>query len=281
MILMVIVSGCAFISMDMAKMLQLQPLEERVILKGSDDKVLVVEILGPISTTSIKKGYLPSQGTLERLDCVFKKAEKDREIKGIILRIDSPGGGVSASDLVYRRITRFKTSRAIPVVACITNQGTSGAYMVALAADRICAGPTSIVGNIGVIIPSISVEGLMDKLGIANQTVKSGRFKDTGNPMRDMSPDDREIIKGIVMEFYEKFLSMVKDKRPVTQADLKHVGDGRIMSASEAKKYHLIDRVGYLEETMDTMDKLAGTDKPTLIVYRRGSENHGGFYSWP
>ena len=121
----------------------------------------------------------------------LNKATKDTAIKGVILKIDSPGGGVTASDLVYRRILEYKTTQRVPVVACITNIGASGGYMVALSADRIVALPTSTVGNVGVLIPSISLEGLIDTLGIRDQTITSGKYKDAGSLLRDMSPDER------------------------------------------------------------------------------------------
>ena len=273
--------GCAFISVDLANLMQFQPFEERVIETGTKDKVLVVEILGVIRTTAGRETFTPKQGTLERLDSVLEKAEKDKNIKGIILKIDSPGGGYTASDLVFRKVTAFKEKQGIPIVACITNQGTSGAYMVALAADHIIALPSSVVGNVGVILPSISLEGLMDKLGIDNQTITSGKFKDTGNPLRDMTDEDKEILSDIVMEFYNNFIERVKQTRPVSEEDLAVIGDGRVLTSTMGMKYHLIDEVGYYEEALTKTEKLAEIDNPTVIMYRRQGENIGGFYSWP
>ena len=273
--------GCAFISVDLANIMQFQPVEERVIETGTKDKVLVVEILGVIRTTAGRDTFIPKQGTLERIESVLEKAEKDKNIKGIILKIDSPGGGYTASDLVFRKITAFKEKQGIPVVACITDQGTSGAYMVALAADYIIALPSAVVGNVGVILPSISLEGLMDKLGIDNQTITSGKFKDTGNPLRDMTDEDKEILSDIVTEFYDNFIERVTQIRPVSEEDLAVIGDGRVVTSTMGKKYHLIDEVGYYEEALSKMESLAEIDNPTVIMYRRQGENIGGFYSWP
>ena len=273
--------GCAFISVDLANLMQIQPLEERVIESGTKDKVLVVEILGVIRTTAGRDTFTPKQGTLERLEAVLKKAEEDKNIKGIILKIDSPGGGYTASDLVFRKIIAFKEKQSLPVVACITDQGTSGAYMAALAADYIIALPSAIVGNVGVILPSISLEGLMDKLGIDNQTITSGKFKDTGNPLRDMTDEDKEILADIVTEFYNNFIQRVTQIRPVTEEDLAIIGDGRVVTSTMGKKYHLIDDVGYFEDALTKMGSLAEVDNPTVIMYRRQGENIGGFYSWP
>ena len=278
---LLILQGCAFVSFDLGSFLQFQPYEERVLKEGSKDKILVVEVLGIITTTTVRDSFMPRQGTLERMDGVLEMASQDKAIKGILLKIDSPGGGVTASDLVFREIKDFKESHKIPIVACITGQGTSGAYMVALAADRIVALPSAVVGNVGVLLPSISLEGLMDKLGIKNQTLTSGKLKDSGTLLRDMNKDDKAILEGIVTEFSQDFIAKVKTIRPVKPEDLAVIEDGRVMTASTGMKYHLIDQVGYYEDAMKTMESLSQTKSPTVVVYRRKGENKGGFYSWP
>jgi len=276
-----IIQGCAFVSLDFKSLMTLSPLEERVIVRGSKEKILSIEILGPITVTSVRDRILPGEGTLERLDAVLSKASKDPRIKGIILKIDSPGGGLTASDLVYRKIMEFKKTKRLPVVSCIVGEGTSGAYMVAIAGDKIVALPSSIVGNIGVLLSSISLEGLMDKLGIRNQTITSGRFKDSGNPLRDMTDEDRDILNSIVMDFYRAFLKRVQLRRPITDTDIAVIKDGRVLTASSGLKYHLVDKVGYFEDAMDMVENMAGIQGATVVMYRRRGENKGGFYSWP
>jgi protease IV len=276
-----ILQGCAFVSVDLGSLLQTQPFEERVLKEGSKDKILVVEVLGIITTTSFRDSIFPSQGTLERIDGVLEMAGGDKAIKGILLKIDSPGGGVTASDLVFREIKDFKETHKIPVVACITGQGTSGAYMVALSADRIVALPSAVVGNIGVLMPSISLKGLMDKLGIKNQTLTSGKLKDSGSILRDMNKDDKAILEGIVTEFSQDFIAKVKAIRPVKPEDISVIEDGRVMTASTGVKLKLIDQVGYYEDAMKIMESLSKSNSPTVVVYRRRGENKGGFYSWP
>jgi len=274
-------AGCAFVSMDLGSLTQLQPFEERVIYKGSKDKILVVEVLGLIRTTNKHDSFMPKQGTFERVETVLDEAKEDKRIKGLILRIDSPGGGYTASDLVFRKIQEFKSSQKVPVVACITDQGTSGAYMIALSADYIVALPSSVVGNVGVLMPSISLGGLMDKLGISEQTIKSGKLKDAGSPLHDMSEEERTLLKGIVMQFYDDFIERVKTRRPVTNEDISVIQDGRVMTAAMGKKLHLIDEVGYYEASLEKVTSLANLENPTVVVYRRRGENKGGFYSWP
>lgn len=279
--LLLSVSGCAFVSLDLGSMTQVPPLEERVLHKGAKAKILVVEILGVIRTTDARDSFKPRQGTFERLDNVLDKAKGDKAIRGIILKVDSPGGGYTASDLVFRRLQEFKREHRIPVVACIVDQGTSGGYMTVLAADHIVALPSSVVGNVGVLIPSVSVGGLMDKLGIDEQTITSGDMKDAGSPLHDMTPEERAILENIVMEFYLSFMERVKSTRPVTPGDVAVFQDGRVLTAAMGKELHLIDEVGYYEHARKRMESLAGVENPTIVVYRRKGENRGGFYSWP
>ncbi|HQP30676.1 MAG TPA: signal peptide peptidase SppA [Deltaproteobacteria bacterium] len=274
-------SGCAFITVDLNSLTRIPGLEERVLKRGTDDKVLVVEVLGPITTTAVREALAKRQGSLERIDSVLTKAKKDKHIKGVILKIDSPGVGVTASDLIYRRILEYKAGQKVPVVACITNMGASGGYMVALAADRIVALPTSTVGSVGVLLPSVSVEGLIDKLGIRDQTLTSGKYKGAGSVLKDMGPDDKAIYEEIIQDFYQDFLSKVKARRPVNEDDLKVIGDGRIMTARSGLKYHLVDEVGYYEDALKAIEQAAKIKDPTVVLYRRQGENSGGFYSWP
>lgn len=279
--LLIMLQGCAFISLNIKDLLFLPPIEERTLIPGTKDKILVIEILGYLTIAAKKDGIIPREGTMERLDSVLAHAKRDKTIKGIVLKIDSPGGGVAASDLMYKRIKEFKKTQKIPVVACIIRQATSGAYMTALAADKIVALPSSIVGNIGVMIPSISLEGLMNKLGIKHQSITSGKFKDSGTPLRDMSSEDKEILEDIVMEFYRDFLSKVESVRPVTKEDLSIISDGRVMTASTGLKHHLIDKVGYFEDAVMYVEDRADIKGAMVVVYRRKGENEGGFYSWP
>jgi protease-4 len=182
---------------------------------------------------------------------------------------------------VFREIKNFKETRKIPAVACITGQGTSGAYMAALSADRIVALPAAVVGNVGVLLPSVSLEGLMDKLGIKNQTLTSGKLKDSGTILRDMNKDDKIILEGIVTEFSQDFIAKVKAGRPVKPEDLSVIEDGRMMTAATGMKYRLVDQVGYYEDALNTLESLSNTKGATVVVYRRRGENKGGFYSWP
>jgi protease-4 len=278
-----VLNGCAFVSVDLNDLFGEQPFEQRKLEAGGPDKVLVLELTGPIGVSSAREGLHSTEGTLERLEDILALAEKDKAIKGVILKIDSPGGSVTASDLVHRRLGQYKAKHKLPVVACITQVGTSGAYMAALAADRIVALPASYVGNIGVIRMGVSVGGLLDKLGIKDETLTTGKYKDTGNPLRSMTEDERKLVSdSFLMEAYRDFLAKVKAGRPaITEADLKVAGDGRVLNARQAYELHLIDKVGYYEDALALVCELAKLENPTVVLYRRSGEAKGGFYSWP
>jgi protease IV len=139
-----------------------------------------------------------------------------------------------------------------------------------------------MIGNIGVLLPSVSYQGLMDMLGVHNQTVTSGKYKDAGSPMWDMTEDDKGIYKAFVDEMFDDFILKVKNNRPgMTVEGLKIAGDGRIMAPNFALTHHLIDEIGYYENAVKSIEKLSGIQNPTVVVYRRVGESEGGFYSWP
>ncbi len=278
---LLILNGCSLISVDLDSFMGPQPMQESVLVQKSADKILIIEVLGPISTAGIQSTFSYTEAVYERLDEILRKAGRDHDIKGILLRIDSPGGEATASTLTYRALKQFKNERNIPVLALITNYGTSGAYMAALSADKIMALPTSIVGSVGVIMPSLNFTGLLDKLGIEDTAITSGELKDAGSPTKKMTDKDRAIFEAIIMEEYGLFIEMVKENRPVTEADLQIIGDGRIMTPSAAKQHNLIDAVGYYEDALKMLSGMIGNDDLSVVRYRRRGESEGSFYTWP
>src|SRR5262249_43032332 len=167
----------------------------------------------------------------------------------VVLRIDSPGGSVSASDTLYHEILSWKTEKKKPVVAFFNGLSTSGAYYLAMASDQIVAHPASVTGSIGVIMPGLSIEGLMDKYGVADQTLTSGPFKDTGSLFRDMRPDEKKQLQSVIDDLYGRFTEVVATGRPaLDKAKIHSLADGRVYSAQQALAVGLVDRLGYLED---------------------------------
>ncbi|MGD2175117.1 MAG: signal peptide peptidase SppA [Candidatus Brocadiaceae bacterium] len=210
----------------------------------------------------------------------LERAADDGRVRAIVLRIDSPGGTVSESDTIYREVLRFRRETGKPVVACLMGTGTSGAYYVALAADRIVATPATVTGSVGVLIQFLNVEGLFDKLGLRSVVVKSGARKDMGSPTREMTEEEREMLGGVAREHFERFLQAVRDGRPgVTEEDVGTISDARILTADQALELHLVDQIGYLDEAIAQAQRLAGIKAADVILYRPFPHYNANIYA--
>ena len=181
--------------------------EERYLEGEEDakDKIAVIYVQGVISSS--EDGYASEEGMVADIEDQLQQAVDDKHVKAIILRIDSPGGEVVASDTIYQAVVAAREKK--PVVADIDTMGASGAYYVAVGADYIVANELSITGSIGVIMESFTFSGLADKVGIKFYTFKSGKYKDIMNPTREPTEDEKALVQGMVMEVYEKFVGIV------------------------------------------------------------------------
>ncbi len=245
-------------------------LKEVVLVPGqAREKVLMIDIDGTISA-ALETGFLSREKSLvarvfERLE----RAARDPLVKAVILRLDTPGGEVTASDIVYHEVLRFKERTGRPVVGLMMSVAASGGYYIASACDHIVAHPSTLTGSIGVISVFPSVEGLMNKVGVKVSVVKSGASKDSGSPFRDMTEEDRVIFQGIIDEYYEGFLAVVAKGRKgrIPEAELRTIADGRVYTAPQALKLGLIDAVGYFEDAYAKARELAGLKSARLVSY--------------
>jgi len=201
-------------------------------------------------------------------------------VRGVIVRINSPGGTVTASDILYDRLSRFRATRGVPVVAQLMDIAASGGYYVALAADEIVAHPTTITGSIGVIFTGVSLEGFLEKVGVRNQTIKTGAKKDIGSPLRTMTAEERELLEGLLGDLQDRFMGLVEERRPsLTPETRKVISDGRVLSAPQAFDAGLVDRIGYLDDTIELTKLRAGVPEAKIILYRRPEEFAENIYS--
>jgi len=198
----------------------------------------------------------------------LSKFSRRKDIKAIVLRIDSPGGGVAASQEIYEAVKRVRNSGK-PIVASIASVGASGGYYVALGANRIMANPGSITGSIGVIVNFPLVVDFLDKIGVKFKTVKSGNYKDLGSPYREFTDEDRAKIKEVVDNLFNQFVDIVAEERHLDKNDLLKLADGRIFTGSQAIEYSLIDTLGTFEDAILLAGKMAGIEGRPKVIYSK------------
>ncbi len=267
--------GCTFLSVNLIA--PVEPLKEKRISGKGKDKILLVDVSGVISGEEEGLGGEP--GLVERIKEELTKASKDNRIKAIILRINSPGGTVTASDIIYNEIMRYKEKNGVKVIASIMDLGASGAYYIAQSADRITALPTSVVGSIGVIMIRVDIGGLLEKIGVEANPIKSGEKKDMGSPFRPLTPEEQEIFQSVIDSMHERFLGVIVKGRGIELERLKKIADGRIYTAGQAKAIGLIDGIDYLDDTIESTKREAGLDDASVVVYYRPSSYKNNIYS--
>jgi protease IV len=280
-LLAAVLGGCAFVNVPLVP--TPMPLEEQVLEGDGAGKILLLDISGTISEQEKSGGLLgrPAPSMVSIIRESLQKAEKDDRILGLILRINSPGGTVTASDIIHHDIVEFRKRKHVPVLGCIMGEGTSGGYYVATAADEIIAHPTAVTGSIGVIMMKFNVEGLMGKIGVEEQTVKSGDKKDIMSPFRRATPEEVKLGQEIIDQLYARFLDviMARPGNRLTRDELRKLADGRIYTASQALEGRLIDRVGYLDDVIASIRKLAGDDNARVVSYYRPGTYKGSIYA--
>jgi protease-4 len=205
---------------------------------------------------------------IEKLD----KAAADKSVKAIVLRLDSPGGTVAASDIMYHHLRQFRQQTGKPVIACVLGIGCSGAYYIACGCDGIVAQPSSVVGNIGTVFQTFSVAGTMEKIGVKAVTIKSGELKDMASPLHDLNDEERKVLEGIIEHHSEQFFEVVrKGRKKIDQQKMTELSDGRVFTAEQALQQGLIDKVGYLDDGIKWAKEIAGVKKTRVVIYNRPS----------
>jgi protease-4 len=193
----------------------------------------------------------------------------DRSVRALLVRIDSPGGGVAASQEIYRELERYREETGRPVVASLGSLAASGGYYVALGADEIIAAPGTITGSIGVIMTFPNTEELFEKVGLRMEVVKSAEHKDLGSPFRSMNEGDRKILQSLIDDAYDQFTEAVMDARSMERDKVMGLADGSVFTGRQAKDLGLVDDVGTLEDATRRAADLAGIHGEPTIVRRR------------
>lgn len=271
-----IVSGCVSLGNGG------KPEFREILLQGEgEDKFLLIDINGPImNTPTLVPGLGILPGMTARVRQELEIAFSDPKIRGILLRINSPGGTLTDSDIIYHSLMEFKKSKKVKIVASMGDIAASGAVYIAMAADEIFAHPTTITGSIGVIMPHLNYSGLMKKLGLVSDPITSGKFKDLDSPYKPRQPEERKLLKALIDQQHQKFVQVVKTGRPkMTSRQIDDIADGRIFTSQDAKKRGLIDAVGYLDDAYNRLTEMSGFPRNRLVRYANAWRTGNNIYS--
>lgn len=223
---------------------------------SGQDRVALIRVEGVI---------LDAQATISEL----KHYSENPLVKAIVLRIDSPGGGVVPSQEIHDAVKRVKNKSNKAVIASMGTVAASGGYYIAAATDRIIANPGTLTGSIGVIMEMANFEGLMKKVGVEGVVIKSGRFKDVGSPIRKMSEEERKLLQSVMDDVHHQFIQAVADGRSLEVSEVEPLADGRIYTGRQAKEARLVDELGDLDDAIHIAADIAGMEGEPKVVEPR------------
>ena len=274
--------GCFTPILDFGSIGQVSPLVEVRVSGDAAAKVALLEVSGVIafdqSSWSFFGGQKPS--VISRLQEALDLAATDPAVKGLVLRVRSPGGGVAASETLHHLIKTWQLQTHKPVVAFLQEIAASGGYYVAMASDHVIAHPSSITGSIGVIMPGYNLANLMDRFGVEDQSLTSGAFKDAGSATRPMREDERAQLQSVIDDLFSRFVDVVDEGRPkLDRFAVERLADGRIYTANQALESGLIDEIGHMDAAIDRLKQIAGVSSVQLVTYKEPGASPKNIYS--
>jgi protease-4 len=238
------------------------PWQETFVQGEGTDKIAMITIEGEI----VESGDLTRAAVAEDLVSQLRQAREDDGVKAVILRLNTPGGSVVASDAIYRELTELRRAGK-PVVASMGEVAASGGYYIASGAQRIVANASTFTGSIGVILVLVNLEGTAGKLGVEPVIIKSGRLKDIGSPFRTLTEEERQIFQEMLDDSYDRFVDVVAEGRHMAEADVRELATGRPYTGEQAKALGLVDRLGNLDAAVGVAMRLADLDRATVVTY--------------
>ena len=249
-------------------------LTERWSYGRGHTKVVRISYTGPIMRQAQSSGLFASRmNPVEDMHQKIRAATNDSDVRAILVEMDSPGGGVTPSDELYHALKTFKESRSDrTVLVFMRDLAASGGYYVSMAADWIIAEPTTILGSIGVIMSSINVEQLSQKVGVSDVTIKSGKNKDLLNPFQQPSEEQLALLQGMIDSMHQRFMQIVSDSRGIPMKELTEIADGRILDAQQARQLNLVDEIGYWDDAVTRMAELLNEESVRIVRYERATD---------
>ena len=277
-VLAIVITGCATINFGPS----LGELKEVTIKGEGPGKILLVNVDGVINNQKDKtfSGSTVGLGMVEKIRSIVEKAEKDDEIKALLIKINSPGGTVTASDIIFHLLKTYKEKRKVRIYIQVMDLAASGGYYIALAGDEIIAHPTSLIGSIGVIALKVNLQELMAKIGVSWEIVKSGDKKDFMSPFRSFTKEERELFQETIDRFHNRFVTLIAENRSALNiSQVQSLADGRVFDAEQAKDLKLIDHIGYITDTVRRIKSDFKNSNLKLVTYHRNNDFQGNIYS--
>ncbi len=234
-------------------------------------RIALIDVDGVLLNRNVQvlgaNGENPVSIFREKLDA----AAADPKVRGLVLRINSPGGGVTACDVMRRDLLNFRQSKPIPVVACMMDVSAGGAYYLATGCDRIVAHPTTITGGLGVVLNLYNLQDTLAQFNVQSETIKAGQQTDMGSPLKVLSPEAKATLQGIADGFALSFRETIMETRRLPDANLRQLFDGQIYSGPQARQLGLVDDLGYLDDAINLTRRMAGVEA-SVVMYRRDND---------
>lgn len=250
---------------DFTELFDTTSFEENIMLNGEmTERVAVLHLEGVIQGSEAFWGVGYDH---EQFLGMIKQASEDPTVKAVILRVDSPGGGVLETEQIYNALKEMQDEYDTPYYVSMGNTAASGGYYVSAPADKIFAEPATLTGSIGVIMESVNFAGLAEKYGITTNTIKSGKHKDILSSTREMTDEEREILQSMVDEMYDEFVSVIVDGRQLTERKVRELADGRIYTGRQAQAVDLVDEVGDFSATLADLQEAYDLEDAQVIQY--------------
>lgn len=255
--------------------------EDQVSEKVKEDgtgpeKIATIALDGVIQDVGSSSILSTGANSYKQVLAMLDQAAEDDSVDGVVLSVDSPGGGVVESAEIHDKVTEIQEEHDKPVYVSMGNTAASGGYYVSAPADKIVAHPATLTGSIGVIMESTDFSELADKVGIDFNTIKSGKYKDIMSSKRKMTDDERDILQSIIDENYDEFVDVIAEGRDLEEDTVRKLGDGRVYTGKQAKDNDLVDDLGSLDDTIDMMKEDNSWEDAEVVEYNIG---FGGFDS--
>ena len=259
----------------------LQPLGNRgplmtMVVDGQADcgtpRVAIVDIDGLLLNVNMTGPYSACENPVAMLREKLDAVRRDPQVCAVVLRINSPGGGVAATDIMWQELQSFRARCHLPMVACLMDVSTGGGYYLATAADAICAYPGTVAGGIGVILNCYNLQDTMQQYNVVGTPIKAGENIDMGSVIAPMKPETREWLQQMANDYHRRFQDVVRKRRPRVAASDETNFDGRVFTAGQALERGLIDQIGSLEDAVRTAREMARQDSACVIMYHRQTD---------